>query len=662
MPEPSRLSRRTRGLTFKFILFIFASVAAVFALIIQYNYSISKAIVVKNLRANAENLTRKAVAQIEKTLIGFQKIPDNYSKIIEGTDFTKASMLPILKQEMISNPEIFGAALAFEPGVFGAGRKYDMTYYFRNRGGIEAKILDNGQYEYFTMDWYQLPKELGRPDWSEPYFDEGAGNVVMSTYSVPLTRTVDGRKRFAGILTADVSLDWLEDIVGSIKVYETGYAFVISGNGTIVTHPMKDMMMNETIFSIAEAQKSPQLREIGRNMIRGRESFAELEYRNIKTGKMSWIAYAPIALNGWSIGIVFPVDELMADVNRLFVRIGLLGAAGLIAILSIIILISVSITRPLRSLSRVSKKIAEGDFKAALPEIKSRDELKELHDSFAYMQDKLAEYIANLKETTSAREKIESELRIAREIQMGMIPHLFPPFPNLSELDLFAVLRPAKEVGGDLYDFFLLGEDELCFAIGDVSGKGVPASLFMAVTRTLLRSVAAAHGSPADFVRALNKSLSDNNESCMFVTFFVGVLNLRTGEIRYANAGHNPPVLIRRNGDVEPLPLAPAMAVGASEDAVFAEAAIRLADGDKIFLYTDGVTEAANGSMEFYSEERLLATLARHSPDSPEPLIQAVERDLAAHVGNSPPWDDITMMAIVYFGDSRKVRPGPPAG
>jgi len=152
--------------------------------------------------------------------------------------------------------------------------------------------------------------------------------------------------------------------------------------------------------------------------------------------------------------------------------------------------------------------------------------MKELHDSFVYMQKELAQYIVNLRETTSARERIESELRIAREIQMGMIPHIFPPFPNLSEIDLFALLRPAKEVGGDLYDFFLIGEDKLCFAIGDVSGKGVPASLFMAVTRTLLRSVSTIDGSPSAVVSSLNKSLSYNNESSMFVTFFVGMLNL----------------------------------------------------------------------------------------------------------------------------------------
>lgn len=645
-----KMTRLKRGLAFKLIVFIFSSVALIFTLIVFYNYSISTKMVEKNLRMNAENLTKKGVAQIEKILTGIQKIPDNYSRIMEDTDYSKETLVSILRNEVASNPDIFGAAIAFKPYYFSKDEKYFMAYFYRNGDKIELKYLLDDSYDYFTMDWYQIPKELDRPDWSEPYFDEGAGNAVMATYSVPLYQTIQGKREFIGILTADVSLDWLETFVNAIKVYETGYGFVISKNGTIVTHPIKEMMMNETIFSIAEAQKSPQLRIIGKNMIRGEESFAELEYRNIKTGKRSWIAYAPITLNGWSIGIVFPVEEFMADVNGLFYNIIVLGAVGLIIIFLVILFISRSITRPLRNLTQASKIIAEGNFNVVLPEIKTRDEMMELHDSFDYMQKKLAEYIVNLKETTSAREKIESELRIAREIQMGMIPHLFPPFPDLSEIDLFAVLKPAKEVGGDLYDFFLLGEDKLCFAIGDVSGKGVPASLFMAVTRTLLRSVADKDGSPSGFVTSLNRSLSYNNESSMFVTFFVGVLHLPTGEIRYSNAGHNPPVIIRETGEVEMFELSKSIPIGLFEDFAYTEATVKLNKGDKLFMYTDGVTEAENCDKELYSPERLVEILQANVKASPIELIKFVEEDVTSHVACTPQSDDITMMTIVYYG------------
>lgn len=645
-----RKYRIKTGLAFKLIISIFTSIALIFVIIFLYNYQISKRIVEKNLKMNAENITKSGLAQIEKILYAIQKIPDNYSKIIEDTDYSKEVLIKILKQEVEMNPEIYGAALAFEPNFFDKDEEYFMPYYYRKNGQFDLIYLGDTQYDYFTMDWYQIPKELGRPLWSEPYFDEGAGNIIMSTYSVPLFRNVDGQKQFIGILTADVSMDWLSSLVNSIKVLETGYGFLISQNGTIVAHPIKEMVMNETLFSIAEAQGSTQLREIGRNMIRGKSSFAELEYYSLKTGKLSWIAYAPVSVNRWSLGIVFPVDEYMADVYSLSFGVFFLALAGLVIILLVIIVISRSITSPLRSLSHASRKIARGNFNVPLPDIKTRDEMKELHDSFDYMQKELSQYIVNLQEITTARERIESELRIAREIQMGMIPHIFPPFPNLSEIDLFAVLKPAREVGGDLYDFFLIDDDNLCFAIGDVSGKGVPASLFMAVTRTLLRSVADKHGSPSLYVNSLNKSLSYKNESSMFVTIFVGVINLKTGGLRFSNAGHNPPFIIRKNGKIEMFELAKSPPIGLFEELVYTESSINLGKGDKIFMYTDGVTEAENIAKKLYSSERLVTILQENMNATPRILVKSVEEDVAQHVEKYAQSDDITMMTIVFYG------------
>lgn len=635
-------------MAFKMIVYIFVSVAAVFSVIFLYNYYISEKIVEKNLKLNAENLTKKGVAQIENKLIAIQKIPDNYSKIFEKSDFSKESIINVIKQEVELNPEIFGAAIAFEPYFFDKEEKHYMAYYYRKGDGYELKFPQGDVYDYFTMDWYQIPKELNKPDWSEPYYEDMSEFTIMSTYSVPLYRNINGEKQLIGIMTADVSLDWLQTIVNAIKIYETGYGYMISKNGTIVTHPIRDLIMNETVFSIAEAQGSNQLREIGRHMIRGEESFAEMEYSNLKTGKKSWISYAPVTLNGWSLGIVFPVDELMSDVNSLFSKILFLGLIGLFIILIVIILISRSITSPLRGLTNASIKIAEGNFGVKIPEIKTKDEMKDLHDSFVYMQTKLAEYIENLKETTSAREKIESELRIAREIQMGMIPKIFPPFPNLPEIDLYATLQPAKEVGGDLYDFFLIDDKHLCFAIGDVSGKGVPASLFMAVTRTLLRSVAPNQKSPAVIVNILNKSLSTDNESNMFVTFFLGILNVDTGEMKYTNAGHNPPLLVKPDGNTEYFGLTTEIPVGLFENYEYGEKICTISTNDKLFLYTDGVTEAEDQNEVLYSDKKLLDCVSENYQSEPRDLIGRVAVDIASHVRGNAQSDDLTMLCIVY--------------
>jgi len=281
-------------------------------------------------------------------------------------------------------------------------RKKFSPYFCRTDSGITFSYIE---YDYFFLDWYQIPKELNKACWSEPYYDEGAGNAVMSTYSVPIYKEENGRKKITAILTADVSLDWLQDAMDSIKICETGYGYIISSNGTIVTHPKREMIMNETIFSISDSQKSPLLREVGKNMIRGESSFAEFEYHNVNTGKLSWLAYAPIPTNGWSVGIVFPVDEFMADVNKLTMNLVALCVIGLSFVLFVIILIARSITGPLRTLTNAAGNFAQGDFNVQLPHITSHDEIGRLNDSFIYMQKALASTINDLKE---ASEKLKA--------------------------------------------------------------------------------------------------------------------------------------------------------------------------------------------------------------------------------------------------------------
>lgn len=393
-----------RGLAFKLILYVFVSIMVIFILIFHYTLIITRDIVAKNLKTNAEYLTTSTVAKIEKVLSTIQRIPDNFAQIYQQNEIDEAEMKRLLLMMVENNKEVTGACLAFEPYFKYKTEKYYSFYYYRKEGKIEFINIGNDAYDYFYMDWYQIPKELGKALWSEPYFDAGGANMVLSTYSVPIYFEKNGKKEFVAILTIDLSLDWLQQYVNDIKVYKTGYGFMVSKTGGIITHPIKDFIMNETIFSIADEQKSPELRNIGRNMIKGETSFAEIEYRNMRTGKLSWIAYSPISLNGWSLGIVFPVDEFMADANRLRMMVIGLGFGGAAILILIIILISRSITSPLRKLTIATENFAHGEFDVELPAIKSKDEIGRLSSAFHYMQDTLANTINDLKE---AGEKLE---------------------------------------------------------------------------------------------------------------------------------------------------------------------------------------------------------------------------------------------------------------
>lgn len=434
------------------ILYIFSSIAVIFFLIFLYNYNISRRIVRKNLITNAENLTSLTVSKVENVLNSVMKIPQNFAGIIESSDHSKEELINLLYQMVKNNPEIYGAAMAFEPYYYDSLQKYYSPYFYRDSSEVIFKYIGDEKYNYFMMDWYQIPKELNRAMWSEPYYDEGAGNAIMSTYSVPMYKNQNGQRKFIGILTSDISLDWLQEYMNSIKIYETGYGYMISSNGTIVTHPDKEMIMNETIFSIADIQKSPKLRQIGKNMINGEVSFAEFEYRNVHTGKLSWLAYAPVTLNNWSVGIVFPVDEFMADVNNLAIRLFVFCLLGLLILLILIILISRSITRPLRILTSAAGKFAEGDFNIALPEIKSSDEIGTLNDSFIYMQKELASTISDLKETSSQL-KLSNEMleEYSRTLEQKVKERTAELFDKNKKLDTaFSNVKILNEIGKKL--------------------------------------------------------------------------------------------------------------------------------------------------------------------------------------------------------------------
>jgi sigma-B regulation protein RsbU (phosphoserine phosphatase) len=259
---------------------------------------------------------------------------------------------------------------------------------------------------------------------------------------------------------------------------------------------------------------------------------------------------------------------------------------------------------------------------------------------------------ARLIQAYVEKERMEEALKLAHEIQMSMVPKIFPPFPDRSELDIFATLVPAKEVGGDLYDFFFIDDNHLCFAVGDASGKGVPASLFMAVTKTLFKAIAGNGGSPDAILARLNTDICRDNESCMFVTAFCGVLDVRTGRVEYSNAGHNLPYVVS-DGILAALPTVGGMALGVSESARFRVGQLRLKPGDQLVLYTDGVTEAMDKNDQLFAEGRLEITLQAMNGRSSKEVVEGVVKAVQRFSTGAPQSDDITLLVLGYMG-SRK--------
>ncbi len=620
--------------------FILLFTAAIFVVAFSIFYHFSGSTIERDARTEAENTLQIINLRIEKVLRRVEAVPDNLNWVVASGRIVPDSMYNVTRNVVKNNPDIYGSAIAFEPDYFKEKGYWFSPYSYRDGDNIFSKQLGNKEYDYFTWEWYEQPKTLGRPCWSEPYYDEGGGEMIMCTYSAPI---YDRDKKMIGIFTSDISLEWLTDLINGMKRSDNSYTFMLGKDGTYIAHYMRERILNQTIFGVSKEMTDPQVRLIGEEMTAGNQGMLTFDNDGIK----SYAFYAPVPHTNWSVGIVLPADEVFGELHRINLILILIVGFGLIALFLISSRTISNLTRPLKKFAASARKIARGDFQAQLPVIKSQDEMMELRDSFSYMQSELTNYIADLQQTTSVKEKIESELRIARDIQMGMIPKIFPPFPSRREIDLYAVLNPAKEVGGDLYDFFMEG-DNLYFAIGDVSGKGVPASLFMAVTRSLFRSVAVSAGTPAAVMTSLNASISENNDSNMFVTLLIGVLDLNTGEMKYCNAGHNPPVIVSPDGRAQWLDVVPNIPVGVMEGFPYKEQQTALPDSSTLVLYTDGVTEAESAEKVLYGEERLLDMVRRNPQAPPRRMIETLLSDIELHVKENEPSDDITLLVIEY--------------
>jgi sigma-B regulation protein RsbU (phosphoserine phosphatase) len=307
-------------------------------------------------------------------------------------------------------------------------------------------------------------------------------------------------------------------------------------------------------------------------------------------------------------------------------------------------------SEPLRQLALSANEVAKGNFDTHLPGIHSRDEIHQLRDSFENMQQSLTRYVNELRDTTAQKAAMESELKIAHDIQMSMLPKTFPPYPERDDIDIYGTLTPAKAVGGDLFDFYIR-DNQLFFCIGDVSGKGIPASMFMAVARSLFRNISAHVAYPERIAYTLNNALTEGNETNMFVTLFTGVLDLATGHLCYCNAGHNAPLLVGR--DVGELPCQPNLPLGIMGEFQFEAQEADLDPDTTIFLFTDGLNEAENAFHEQFGDERIAEVanrlLATHEH---QPINITYEMYQAVHnfVNGAEQSDDLTMLAIQYKG------------
>jgi methyl-accepting chemotaxis protein len=408
--------RRRFGLAVQLAAVMLAGTTALFGLAFGVQYATARRAVLKNAEAGARATVDAHVNRIAAMNAGVEQAPTLLARAVEEDRPDAEELRALLRSALAANPAIYGGTVAFEPRRFSPDRALFAPYYFRSGTGLRFEWLD-ANVDYTVLDWYVLPRELGRPVWSEPYFDEGGGRTLMSTYSVPFFETAGGGRRVAGVATADVALEGLVETVAGIRVARSGYAFLISVNGVFVAHPDRRRLMREGLFDVAEETNDPELRRIGREMVRGRAGFAPID--NAVLGRDSFLCWAPVPGAGWSLGVVVPKRELLADLARLNRSILLIGGVGIAALWGLAAWVAARTVRPILPMVELAGTIAEGDLGAALaraPEVEragastSAREYQQLSSAFAAMAGSLHGLVSHVRhsgaEVSAAAERI----------------------------------------------------------------------------------------------------------------------------------------------------------------------------------------------------------------------------------------------------------------
>ena len=537
------------------------------------------------------------------------------------------------------NHDFFNCSIAFEPYFYEKYGRYFSAYSKRNGDSIRTMQGGSDSYQYFYMDWYLMPKLLDKMCWTEPYMDlDVATNTkeMLTSYCNPI---VDKEGKFLGVVNIGLSLSWLSNTISAVKPYPNSYSIMVGHGGTYFVHPDTTKLLNETIFTETMEREDTAKTALGHAMQRGEEGMRQLNVDGVD----SYVFYKPLGQTGWSMAIVCPESDIFGGFDRLRRTVMTIVTVGLLLMLFFFIRIITSELRPLRRLAQEAETIASGQFDTKLPDFKRTDEIGQLSHSFGNMQNSLVSYIEELKATTAQKASIESELNVASSIQMSMLPSVFP---TREGLDMYASMTPAKEVGGDLYGYLLI-DDSLYFCLGDVSGKGVPASLFMAQVTRLFRTLANQQMPPAEICTRMNDALSgDENPTNMFVTMFIGLVDLKTGHLSFCNAGHNPPIIGGGESHGDFLKMLTNFPIGVLPDLEFQGEEISSIKGRPLFIYTDGLNEAENMENDQFGDDHLLDILRNTHFDSARQVIETLAAEVEHHRGGADPNDDLTMMCL----------------
>ncbi|MBQ5463697.1 MAG: SpoIIE family protein phosphatase [Fibrobacter sp.] len=601
------------------------------------------------LTQKGEEISLANVAIIEKLFEKGKRLGDEYAEVLGDEMLSGKDLDDFLTQAVFdarqSLPQVLAVVVAYETGMAPKSKPNENVMRLAQYADNEITLF-NGK-NYFDKVWYKSTKNLQKGIWQEPFIGDFIREPI-AIYTTPIYhKDSSGNKVFAGVLCVDMSIAFLKETIASIPVSNSGYVVVLSANNTVIAHPKNDVIFKETLADLARDGSEQSVSDFEKTV----QSMKKGLFMGFTPdGYETAIYFSVMESNGWTFMIVWPAQKFLESQRSMEKMFAWMSLVGYIVMLILIFVITSRVSRPLNELASAANKLGSGDFNATIPHPSGRDEIAQFAWAFSNMRTSLKEHMEKQKDL----DRIESELDFAKDIQIGFLPMNEAEENSEDEFhELTPFLRPAKEVGGDFYDFFKLDDGRLCVVVGDVSGKGVPAALFMMVSRIVLRTMAKNLKSVVETFNNTNFELEKRNRANMFVTVWMGFIDLTTGHIEFASAGHNPPVIRHKDGTVEFAKSKAGMVMAAMDCTQYKMQTLDLAPGDTLFLYTDGVTEATDANNELFGNERLLDAVSKGGGGESKETCLYVKKQIDLFVGDAPQFDDITMLTLNYKGQNK---------
>ncbi|TNF39693.1 MAG: hypothetical protein EP310_10130 [Bacteroidetes bacterium] len=638
-----------KSIAYRLSIYISLAVTGVFLIFIVIAYYFNSNIIKKNIDNEAVNLGYKALILGEKQLISAREITSNVSnQVLFFAQHNEVELF--VRQLMLKYPFLNAMHIDIDSGIPNLSNRY--FHFYRSNDSIFVEKQD--ELFYCCKNEERMFGEImagENPGWTEVFHCERSEKQVVGYYS-PIRIREEGNEFIkVGSVITELSLSDLNDTINSFRIgKKDGYAFLVSKDGTYLTHPNKEWILKRNLYNIRKEEY--EVTEEGlNNLLKDGETGSVIAYPEYLNYRKSWIHYTQIKETGWTLFFVVPYDELFVPLYLLVLRMLFFSVLGILFIFFIITYISNKLIQPLSKVTTQLKKFSsfnnESDFN-------THNEVQLVSESLNYLKTWYEKFEISQHQEEKLNSQRKQDLLEASEIQMSLIKTDFSAFANREDIDLFAIYKPAKIVSGDLFDFFFLDDDNLFFSIGDVSGKGISAAFFMSVAQTLIKSNSKLK-SPGKIVSAANNELFTVNQHQFFLTLFAGVLNLKTGVLNYCNAAHTPTLILNSKGEISELNSSHGMPLGLYPNRDYEDAVLNIQPGSSLVMYSDGVTEMQDSDKMHFGNERFYQILGAQKKLNPKEVIEGIEKELELFKGKMKQADDVTIM-VLQFKAKKKAR------